>query len=743
MSAPNQPTGALDTISSTGSVPATRFATANDVQEFVIRLTTNDIERSKKRAAVRGLIDGNPPYRHSALRAAGRAEACNVNWGTGRSTVESGVGAYYDLAHEAPGVVSIRTGHGKPEERDAWSRIMSAEAEAQFKDPTLDWDFEQQQSQNEMVLHGRGPFMFEDNDNPFPRSLHDGDLKVPERTPATVRRWEVCSIDVDYYPPEVYAFIRDEEAAVSRGWDIDYTQRVIANAMDIQQPSTRAWDREFFQDQYKQNSLNFVDESKIVPLAHVFWKEFSGKITHAIVQRDGMANAEPKYLFFHFERYNSFTECVHPMYFDRGNGGWHYTVTGLGVKMYGAMVYENRLLCNLMDKAFAPKIFFKFGSASSSEKFTLTTFGDWGKIPAGTDVVQNPIAGLMQDGLAMFRTSSELMRSNLSNYRQTARMDMPGNPATAKEVMLEASKESALNRTGINRYYQQLDVLYFEIVRRLCNPNSTHARAKAFQEACVKKGVPRECFGRIEAVNAVRVVGEGNPFLRREALEAMRPDVASLPEEGRNNWLNDRIAATAGAASVERYNPSKQAKKMADEQDWMLAQAISMMRQGMAPPITSEQNPVKFAAGILQAATQALQSLQQGGNPMQVLAFLQLAGPAVLAHLRRFAQDPMRKQIFKVLLAQLKKVSSFTDKLRQTVAKMQKQQQAQQQKTQAAMSDQALAAAKARSDIAIKQAKARVHLQTQLARTRQNMALADASTASTIRRQNRMQAFQN
>jgi len=752
---PSNSSGALLTISSDGKKPETRMASANDTQSFVQRLRENDIERSKKRAAVRGLVDGNPPYKASSLRAAGRAEACNVNWGTARAYLESAIGAFYDLTSEAPGIVAVQTSYGKTdEERDTFSRILSAEADKTFHAPDLDWDFDDQQSLNEGILHGRGPYLFENADKPFPRAVHDGDVKVPERTSATLSRFEVCAVDVDYLPPELYEFIRDEEAAKAIGWDVEYTQKVIANAMDIQQPSSRAWDWEFYQDQLKQNSLNFVDESKICPLSHVFWKEFSGKITHAIVQRDGMANAEPKYLFFHHERYNRFEECVQPMYYDRGNGGWHYSVTGLGTKMFGAMVYENRLLCNLMDKAFAPKIFFKFGNAGSETKFQLSTFGDWGRVPVGTDFIQNPIQGMLNDGLAMYRTSSELMRSNLSSYRQQVPTEGPGNPPTKFQKQLEAAQQSALSKTAINRHYTQRDVLYAEIVRRLCNINTTDERARGFQKRVLSQGVPRECFGRIESVHAVRVVGEGNAFLRKQTLGELQANgvVAQLPEEGRDRWLNDMIAATCGNGSVTRYNPPKGRKKMPDDQDVVAWLQVSAMRQGAPPIITSSQNALRFAGIFLKACQQSLQSVQQGGDPAEVVHFISLCGPAGIAHLRRIQNDPNRKQVVEAMFSMFERVMEVAKKLEKGVQQQQEKQQQLQKKQAAMISDGAIKFMSAQGKLALQKQKqdATLAMKSQShnhslsineRRARSEMSIADAKSASDIHRQNRLAAF--
>ena len=59
------------------------------------------------------------------------------------------------------------------------------------------------------------------------------------------------------------------------------------------------------------------------------------------------------------------------------------------------------------------------------------------------------------------------------------------------------------------------------------------------------------------------------------------------------------------------------------------------------PVVTSSQNAVTYASTFLAAGVQAMQSLQQGGNPMEVLQFLGICGPAIAAHLARGIQPPV------------------------------------------------------------------------------------------------------
>jgi hypothetical protein len=749
-----QDSDGLQTIDRTTlAVPETRIKSATSAQDFARRLVQNDDKRSKKRALVNGLLNGNPPYKASALKAANRAGACNVNWNIARAYLESGAGAFYDLFSEAPGYITVRTEYGTPEQQETWGHQLSAEADRVLREERI-WDYTMQLSQQEMVYHGPGPLFFEGGFEILPVAVRTGELKVPEGTKSDTKYWDGCIIVRTYFPPQLYDFIRNEKAAAAVGWDVEHTKRVIANAMDIKSQPGIVYDWEFYQQELKNNSISYFDDTKVCRLAHVFWKEFDGRISHGIVEREtttttnggyGKAtaaalekSADTKYLYLKVGRYKDWLNAVHPMYFDRGDGGEHHAVTGLGVKMFAAMEYQNRLICNLCDKAFAPHMMFKPTTTEAAQKFQLAVFGDYAVLPAGFEGTQAPVAGIMNDGLAMQQTISGLLQSNLSSYRQQVPMRERGNPATKYEKELEASQQSALNKTQFNRYYAQLDALYAEIYRRLSNLNTPNPKAKEFQARCKKLGIPKEAMVRVSLVQATRVVGQGSAFMRKQAVDALFAVVGSLPEDGRTNLIDDKIAAEAGQAAVARYNPKK-AQVLPSDQEAEALQWVAAMKVGVPPVITSSQNAFVYATTYLKAAVQAITSLQQGANPVEVLGFLHTVGPAIAGQLRRMAMDPTRQQEFKALSQQWQKLASLTDQLTKQVQQMQQQSQQQQQQTDQVMTDAQLDAFKVQSDVKLKQLKTVAQLQQsnqkhqqKLAMGAQDMALKDAQTAAQI-----------
>src|SRR4051812_48857789 len=94
--------GLLTLDPGTGEVPETRMANADQVRDMVTRAIERDMhERDYKRTRLKGLVDGNPPFSHAKLVAAGRGDECNVNWRIAKYFLTLAKGMLYDVFSEA------------------------------------------------------------------------------------------------------------------------------------------------------------------------------------------------------------------------------------------------------------------------------------------------------------------------------------------------------------------------------------------------------------------------------------------------------------------------------------------------------------------------------------------------------------------------------------------------------------------------------------------------------------------
>lgn len=693
----------LPTLPESGIPPESRITSADQVRNLTISWVKNDKNgRSVKRGMVDGLIQGNPPYSRAKLIEAGRGDATNVNWRTAEAYEESAKGAVYDIFSEAPTFATVQLDPTakyegiEPDKVTEWSAIVTEEFHYLLRSDRS-WDSVMQNSIRETVRYGAGPLLFENKQDWRNRNVTFGYLLVPEDASSDVNKWEVAAVLVDYLPHQLYDFIRNPEVASEVGWDVESVKEAIIHAAPDNNGTLWTW--QTVQQQLKQNSYGWSARSKIIQAIHFFAREFpekgesEGKISHVIALLSiGYGKDTDKFLFKHLRYYERWQECIHPMYYAQGEGGKHYGVTGQGVKMYGAMESENRLMCNAVDKAFAPKIMFKPTTASGKQKAIPTKMGDYTILPEGYDMQQVAIHSLVEEGLIVRQEISRIVSANLSTYRQNLEAPKSGNPLTKAEVEIRAGDQARLGKTQLNRYYEQLDWLYEEKYRRACNRSLTQSdpggkEALEFQNKCERRGVPKAALLNYCEVTATRVVGQGSQHMRQQTLDFMFAIAGSLPEEGRVHVIQDTIAARAGQYMVSRYYPQANANKLASDQLAFATSQVADMKVGVPAIVTSTQNPVIYAQTFLQAGSQALASLEQAGpdgvaqQGMQVLSFLKLIGPAIAAHLQRFASDSTRQQVHEVLTKQFQDLATSTDKLQKFVQQiMQKQQEAAQKR---------------------------------------------------------------
>jgi hypothetical protein len=739
-----------------GQVPETRMGNALATLERIqVLLRAEQRGRSPRRALLKGLVDGNPPYRVGDMVRAGRANACNVNWRVAEYYINHARSAFYDIFSESPTYATIRTDFGNPNQREQWSQIITEEFDRMLRQDKT-WDYCMAISQYEMILYGIGPIVFEDDENWGNRAFLCRDLVVPDFTVSDTTQWEEAVLLKDYNPHDLYNFIRKESIASEMGWDVEETKKAIISAHPKTQEGGqyRAW--EWHQQQLKNQSFNYTSQSKVIACVHYLFREFPlpgeslGRISHCILvnPQDQQTAAQDKYLFKHIGRFKDWDEVIHPMYYDNDGGGYHHSVTGLGVKMFSAMEYQNRLICNMADKVFAPKVIFKPTSASSNEQLNLVQWGDFGKLPPNFDVVQTPVGSFIEDSLAFHREITGLVASNLSQYN-AAQRKTSGNPVTATEAQIDASEQARLGKTQLNHYYQQLDRLYRQKFRRATCPKLNGFKpggpaAINFQQRCLQRGVPREAFNQIESVHATRIIGQGSQYMRQQALEKMLSTVALWPSEsGRNNLLSDFIASLAGQRLVERYNPNIELASTIDDHKALATLQVAATKEGVAPVVSASQNHFVFAETFLVAASQAAQSLQQGANPAEIYGFIDLLGPAIQQHLAYVQRDGTRSQAYQAMLEQWKQLAKVHDQLRQMLEQQAQQQAKNQQDTQRAAAIQngqdgetQLKQAEVMAKIRMQQQKTQASLQQKQEKHDQAMALNDASTASDIHRKN-------
>lgn len=677
----------LDTLDPSGAPPKSRLTDVPHVRGIIETLLRSDTTSSYTRSKLSGLVDGNPPYHKDDLEKNGQAYRANINFREAESMLMDAVAQYYDVVTEVPYYFECQTAYGDEDKRQGWSEIITKNFDWLNRNDSR-FDFVRQMSLREMVMFGAGPVVFPDLMDFRCTAIRYANLLVPSKTKSNVEDWELCVLLVDYAPHELYAFIEDKDMAERAGWNYDAVVDAIRNAAPPRYAHMgdprRIWEAIQIDLRANDFAYSYGSEAPAICVAHVLYREFDGSISQKTMMRKVGENQSDQFLFDHVGRYKNWNQVISPCYYDRGDGT-HRGVKGLGIKMFGILDVSNKLKNAFIDAAFdSTSQIWQPATADAQLKMNVIQMGPRTVVPAGFNYIARNEQPRIDSGLSVDRYLLSTLTSNTSQYRQNLQQK-EGNPITAREVAWRAEMLSALNKTGLSRFYEQWDDIGAERFRRASNPNVTSESPGGelmmeFQDKCEKEGVPKAALLKMEFVRTYRAAGQGSQYLRQAQTEKLLSVAGTLPEPTRVKVMQDFIAATVGTAAAHRYPVEIQPPPTNDT--WEAHMENVAFKSGVPDTQTwwtPQQSNVAHLDAHLLAAGQAIASLEQGGDPMTVVTYMESADPNIAMHLNKLSQDAIRKPVYEQYMMTYEKLTKTYDKIKQAVAQ-QVQQQAQSQR---------------------------------------------------------------
>lgn len=740
------------------NIPKQRLSDPAKASAIVSTLVYANRERADIDATVKGMLDGNAPFSWGELVKQGQSHRTNVNFREGEAMMSDAMTPFYDLFAESDTYAKIELDEPDADKRAEFSRIVTEEFDALLKEwAGFDWNM--QAILFDMVAYGKGFAFWPDKTAWQFRAIRQSRVLVPDQTPSDIDQLEILVVRQDCTVHELYNPIRDEKRARSIGWNPRAVLEACANAMPRDETGQSPFNYELLQQELRNHDLYATTRSSTVRIAHIFVKEFNNRVTHLIVEEQygvqsparGVNEKKPEGVFLYKKvgRFDSFREVVCPIFYDIGDGTWH-SIKGLAIKLHPFIAIKNRLNCAVVDNAFLNmSVLVKPLTAKGYNGQAIVQVGPLSVLPSDVEIQNWGLSGRLEEGLAVERALTSKLESNLGQYRKPL-LEKQGNPVTATQVTYDAAKEASLGKGAVNRFYAQADMLFEGVYKRAANPNlvddgrGQNAKAMEFQRRCINRGVPKTKLIKPRFIRASRNIGNGSIFLRQQTVLQTAQLVPMMNEAGRQAWLDDAIAVMAGTEAVARWNPKVEvSQNLADEQAWAVMEN-AVLNMGAPVRWTQTQNNVIHATTHIKAAVDAVNSLnpQNGntGDPMQVVAFLDAAGPHIVLHLEQMRRDPNQAQMFKALEGQFKQLAKIADQIRKQAEQAMMQRQRQQQQNAARQQQVATSAQLDRIELENKMrnqnAKTAQQLEQKAAKSAQNMAIADAQSASKITRAN-------
>lgn len=740
-----------------------RLPSAGNARQGLIQLLKEDEPRSYERAIVMGCYDGNAPFSQKQLKQDGQRWRCNLNFRGLEGTMDSARIPYYALFSAVPSYAIFKTkvGRGMPDAQ-RWNDTISEKFTCLLdRWPQFKWHV--QVSQFNMLFEGWGPLIFPDDIDWRFQAIPARSFLVPQNRPSVLdERMPYFVVRCEFTVDELYRKIKgNEQGASARGWNVKAVQNAIKFGTKGSSGDTQSWQHqpwEEWQKRYKDKTLiSSYTECDIIKCAHVYVREYTGKISHFIITEStvpvGEKDSDDAFLFRDVNKFDNYAQVANVPFQNTGNGTWH-SVRGIGLKSYGYEEVMNRLNCRIVDNAnIASGMVLQMGNASTKQKMQLMVGAAATFIPEGCTFQDHRLGGDIGAVMGVTNMLQNKLAQKIGafNQRTITREDGRGEKATATEIEMAAAKEGSLSASQIDNYYRDLDALYSEVYRRVLISNDPEA--VYFREECEASGVPMEALENMEYVRANRVSGYGSPQMRKLAMERLMQIFPSLPEDGKRNALNEMISSDFGPDKIEVFNPPMEEISM---DEWMATMENDKLHEGQTPPIISGMDHVAHLQIHLQDAEQSLAPLQQaieGGEELdpqtlqQAYQYVSALGEHCTEHLAEIQNDPGRQGMAKVFEGQLKLLTAFHGKLRNAVRSAMARQAQQQREEQQALAMSALDQAKLQreqqgmaidrakfeNDAKIKADKAAAQTNLKRFQVSQNSNLAAVKTAEDIR----------
>ena len=656
------------------AVPKTRVKDASSARSMLYTLIEDDQIASHRRSQIQGIIDGNPPYNEQQLRELGQSDRINVNWGHAGAKIEAAVIPYFDILTSVPHYMTVKTKYGKDMgKREEWSRIITEEAHNALVKTNPSFITQHQVAVKQLTIHGQGCLYWADGTDFRAKAIEPWALVVPKGAGVDQDSWEFCYVLDEMYCEELYRYIEDSEAAERGGWNVDECQQAIMDAKVDEQDQRRPW--EWYQRELKNNALYYsYAKSKVIKVAHMFVREYDGRISHYIFDRlngtEFLCEVPSRYKKFS----NAFTVFLNGV----GNGYYH-GVRGLGQALYPWAEAMNRLNNQTVEGAIlSGATMFQPNSAKDADGLKTIQLGPYRILPPGLNLVQVNTTANLQAAMAVAQMFQGQESDQTGSYMPS--VSGGGRKKSNKEVEIEIGEKSRLTNTRAEIYLQSLDLHYKEVYRRLANPNIVEEdhggpEALAFQEACIKRGVPVAAMIDIDSVKATRSIGQGSSAARMQAMELIGQYLPQLPESNRKRVINANIAAIAGQTGVDTFGIPEETKP--DGNDMSIASLENnAFQSGGQVIVDPDQNHFVHLNVHLQFAGQIVQGVQdQQVDPRQAAQIMSAALPHMLVHLQNMEGDPTRKEQFDSMNEQVGELMKIADQINSMAQAMQEQEQ--------------------------------------------------------------------
>lgn len=651
-----------------------RITELSKMREIVWQLKEDDSKRATNRAAINHEFNGGAPYTqqeaaengiftnvqplmaprlaHDARRQLDRARAPG--------------GSYFNLAID----------FGPPDQQRMLSRVITNAINKQLKDNRRFTELLRGIDAN-VVLHGRGPVLWNDGQDPLPTLLGIEDAKFPTDTYIDFSNLSHFAV----YMPLSSAELMDKvhRKRVNPGWNIKYVKEVIKgltkNVIEVTQQ-----DEEFpekLNEDFKQNGGYYASDRVPTAKCWAFFQLVDEGKKHrwemSIFEDPKIGDsAEPVRDIrrlggeFLFQQKVDFAENIEQLvschYADGSNVPpfKYHSVRGLGYLLYPVMRLFDRYFCRSMDAYFETcNQLFKNVGEEDRERLQHLTLANFSVLPTGVQYVPANERYTVNHNVmnAAFSMLRQFIQENSASFTQDQDSGT-SKEMTATEAMARVQQATALVGSMLMMRATYDKYLFTELCRRYCIEGNRNENVKAFRDKMRKRGIPDEAFDFDRwDVTVDSAIGGGNKTLELAQTGEMFAARMAFPPPAQRVIVKDfALARYENPDKVEQMLPEDQQPPTRTETFANLA--IGTLLQGLPVIPDDTINLDEYAGVIMSLLGQRIQQVAETGQTPSIETVLGMQNTIhhVGQLLEQLAQDQDKAQQMRGAMQALKQM---------------------------------------------------------------------------------------
>jgi hypothetical protein len=495
------------------------------------------------------------------------------------------------------------------------------------------------------ALFGHSVVAWLDEYSPWPKHFQQDESFMADGTRANPKWAQIAVLKEVYLPHELFAQIKDREAAQDAGWNLQNTADAINRASPMQvrdRLNVGGTLETWYQNALRELTIgaSYMAGASIVVVYTLLAREVTGKVSHYRV-----AGPEMLEIFSRDDRFDNMESATAFFSFQKGNGTLHGS-KGIGRDIYELAGMIDRTRNEVVDRLImSGKTMFQ-GDVRRLHTFKMSIIGNAVLVPTGWVAVEQRVEGNVDSFLKLDAYFGQLVNQLIGSV-STPPADVGEGMRSPAAWNLLAHREEQGQDVRITRFMTQFCDFMQQFQKKLCDSDTIEPAAKAMQETLLKI-MSRPELDELANHPVAGTVKDLTP-IQRQLLVSIAGEKKGNPLYNQRQLELEDLTARVSPEFAERVLLPDNDPTETAEQDRMQNLEMILLSHGQPVPVSPRDNHMIHLNIIMPALEQAAGQVMQGQLTTEVLE-------AMIAHVNEHYNAALSQGTKKHLLAKVKQL---------------------------------------------------------------------------------------